>query len=66
MGKTKALSTNMLYYSDRGYKYALKMGRELGMLFDDTIRGLEEKARLLKVTIQRRLWSPSLKNYAYF
>ena len=56
----------MLYYLDQGYKYALKMGRELGMLFDDTIRGLEEKARLLKVTIQQRLWSLLLKNYAYF
>ncbi|KAL3763872.1 hypothetical protein ACHAW5_000418 [Stephanodiscus triporus] len=63
VGKTKALSTNMLYYS--GYKYAAKMGQELGIV-DASIRDLEEKASLLKATIQRRLWSASLNNYAYF
>jgi hypothetical protein len=41
----------MLYYS--GYKYASKMGRELG-IDDESIRALEEKAKLLKATIQRR------------
>ena len=64
VGKTKALSTNMLYYS--GYKYASKMGKELGFVSAITINALEEKARLLKVTIQQRLWSSTLQNYAYF
>ena len=41
----------MLYYS--GYKYASKMGRELGIP-DESIRDMEEKATLLKATIQRR------------
>jgi hypothetical protein len=41
----------MLYYS--GYKYAAKMGRELGIV-DASIRDLEEKASLLKATIQQR------------
>jgi hypothetical protein len=47
----KALSTNMLYYS--GYKYASEMGRELGIV-DESIREMEDKARLLRATIQRR------------
>jgi hypothetical protein len=47
----KALSTNMLYYS--GYKYASKMGRELG-LFDDSIQYLEEMGNMLKISIQSR------------
>lgn len=63
VGKTKALSTNMLYYS--GYKLAAKMGTELG-LAGEPIQELEDKARLLKASIQRRLWSPSNNNYAYF
>mmetsp|Transcript_24718 Transcript_24718/g.53323 ORF Transcript_24718/g.53323 Transcript_24718/m.53323 type:complete len:487 (-) Transcript_24718:776-2236(-) len=63
VGKTKALSTNILYYS--GYELASKMGRELGVA-DKPIHDLEEKANLLKATIQRRLWSPSKNNYAYF
>jgi hypothetical protein len=41
----------MLYYS--GYKYASTMGRELEMN-DALIRALDEKAKLLKATIQRR------------
>ena len=65
VGKTKALSTNMLYYS--GYKYASKMGKELGYVSNDIIIiTLEEKAKLLKKTIQERLWSSTLQNYAYF
>jgi hypothetical protein len=41
----------MLYYS--GYKYASKMGKELG-IFDVSIEDLEDKANLLKSSIQSR------------
>ncbi len=41
----------MLYYS--GYKYASKMGKEL-KLVDNSIQELEEKANMLKITIQSR------------
>ena len=51
VGKTKALSTNMLYYA--GYKLTAKMGRELGVA-EKPIHDLEEKANQLKDTIQRR------------
>lgn len=52
VGKTKALSTNMLYYS--GYNLASKMARELGMTDQTIIQDLEDKAKLLKATIQKR------------
>ena len=51
VGKTKALSTNMLYYA--GYNLAAKMGRELGVT-NEQIHYLEEKALSLKSAIQRR------------
>ena len=41
----------MLYYS--GYNFASKMGRELGAP-EKLIQDLEEKANLLKRTIQQR------------
>mmetsp|Transcript_19110 Transcript_19110/g.34548 ORF Transcript_19110/g.34548 Transcript_19110/m.34548 type:complete len:148 (-) Transcript_19110:6-449(-) len=63
VGKTKALSTNMLYYS--GYKLVSKMGRELGVA-DEPIHAFEEKANLLKASIRSRLWSSFRNNYAYF
>ena len=47
----QALSTNMLYYS--GYKLGAMMGKELGMEGKE-IHDLEEKANLLKATIQKR------------
>ena len=47
----QALSTNMLYYS--GYKLGAMMGKELGMEGKE-IHDLEEKATLLKATIQKR------------
>lgn len=47
----QALSTNMLYYS--GYKIGAMMGKELGIEVKE-IHDLEEKANLLKATIQKR------------
>ena len=52
VGRTKALSTNMLYYS--GYNLASKMARELGIADQTIIQDLEDKAKLLKATIQKR------------
>ena len=42
----------MLYYS--GYKYASKMGTELGLFDNNSIKEFEEKANMLKISIQSR------------
>ena len=63
VGKTKALSTNMLYYA--GYNLAAKMGKELE-IDHKHINTLEDKAISLKAAIQKRLWSEEKNNYAYF
>jgi hypothetical protein len=60
LAKTKALSTNLLYY--RGYVLAAQMGQRLGK----EVSALEGKAERLKKAINDRLWMPALGYYAYF
>ncbi|WP_394828596.1 MGH1-like glycoside hydrolase domain-containing protein [Pendulispora albinea] len=60
LAKTKALSTNLLYY--RGYDVAAKMGKLLGK----DVRALEAKAARLKDAINLHLWQEDRGYYAYF
>jgi hypothetical protein len=60
LAKTKALSTNLLYY--RGYFVAAEMGKVLGK----DVAALETKAAQLKDAINQRLWLPDQGFYAYF
>ena len=60
LAKTKALSTNLLYY--RGYVVAAQMGKRLGK----DVGALEAKAAHLKDAINGHLWQEDLGYYAYF
>lgn len=60
LAKTKALSTNLLYY--RGYDVAAKMGRLLGK----DVSTHQAKADALKAAINARLWIESAGYYGYF
>ena len=63
VAKTKALSTNILYYN--GYHYAYKMGTIL-MENDLVVNTLKERSKALKTTIRNRLWMEDKGLYAYF
>jgi glycogen debranching enzyme len=60
VGKTKALSTNLLHY--RGYVLAARMGRLLGQ----DVGSFEVKAGKLKDAINTRLWRQDKGYYAYY
>ena len=63
VGKTKALSTNMLHYE--GYK----LGAEMANLLEkgnDEIMTLNKKAEQLRDKIRSRLWSHKHGYYSYF
>jgi glycogen debranching enzyme len=60
VGRTKALSTNLLHY--RGYVLAARMGELLG----DDVSGLRAKAAALKDAVNNRLWLPDKGYYAYY
>ncbi len=63
VGKTKALSTNMLHYN--GYRMGAKMGQALGT-DPAEVKLLNSKADHLRHTIRTRLWLPSQGSYSYF
>jgi len=63
VGKTKALSTNVLYYN--GYKIAARMGELLGESTDE-IERLKEREKSLKDAIRKRLWLEDVGYYSYF
>ena len=63
VGKTKALSTNVLYYN--GYKIAEKMAKELGAS-ESVIQSFRERAAKLRDVIRSRLWMDDMGQYAYF
>jgi len=63
VGKTKALSTNLLYHS--GYEIAAEMGSELGIDEKD-VKVLQEKASKLREVIRERFWLPYEGFYSYF
>jgi len=63
VGKTKALSTNILYYN--GYHYAYKMGTIL-MENSQTVADLKRRSKELKKSIRDRLWIEDKGSYAYF
>ncbi len=60
VGRTKALSTNVLHY--RAYVLAARMA---GLLGQDGV-AWEAKAAALKRAINERLWLPRRGHYAYF
>ena len=60
IAKTKALSTNLLYY--RGYLVAARLAQLLGA----DAAPWQTKAEALKVAINQRLWMPTKGYYAYF
>ncbi|HZM75324.1 MAG TPA: amylo-alpha-1,6-glucosidase [Candidatus Limnocylindrales bacterium] len=60
VGKTKALSTNMLYY--RAYDL---MGRMAELLGEDA-QPFRAKAERLKQAINERLWMPDRGHYSYY
>lgn len=60
LGKTKALSTNILYYS--GYRYAYRMGSIL-MENNLIVNTLKDRANRLKKTIRERLWIEEKGHY---
>jgi glycogen debranching enzyme len=60
MGKTKALSTNLLHY--RGYVLAARMARLLG----EDVGASEVKAAKLKDAVNTRLWRQDKGYYAYY
>lgn len=62
VGRTKALSTNMLYYS--GYKLGAAMAQELGH-DEEEVLSLEKKASELKNAIRSRMWLPKEGYYSY-
>jgi GH15 family glucan-1,4-alpha-glucosidase len=62
VGKTKALSTNILHYD--GYYLASKMGDEVGAPRRET-RSLLRKAKSLQRAIRSRLWRDDLGYYSY-
>ena len=63
VGKTKALSTNILYYN--GYHYAYKMGTIL-MENNQIVNSLKDRSKSLKNNIRERLWMEEKGSYAYF
>ena len=63
VAKTKALSTNMLYYN--GYRLGAKMGQELDAASEE-VELLNTKADHLKKAIRKRLWLPEQGYYSYF
>jgi len=63
VGKTKALSTNVLHYN--GYKYAAMMGQELGAPSEE-IDAYTVQGHKLKAAIRSRFWLPDKGYYAYF
>jgi hypothetical protein len=60
VGKTKALSTNVLYY--RAYVLAGRMAQLLG----EDPEPFQAKAERLRQTINERLWLPDRGYYAYY
>lgn len=60
VGKTKALSTNMLYF--RAYVLAARMAE----LLNEDAAAFEGKAERLKTAINERLWLPKKGYYAYY
>ncbi|WP_020525601.1 MGH1-like glycoside hydrolase domain-containing protein [Catelliglobosispora koreensis] len=60
VGRTKALSTNVLYY--RGYLLAARMGALLGA----DVSSFYAKANELRDKINEHLWVPDKQLYAYF
>ncbi len=60
VGRTKALSTNLLYH--RGYTLAARMAEIVG----DDPEPLTAKALKLREAINHRLWVPGKANYAYY
>ena len=63
VAKTKALSTNALYFS--AYKIAAYMGRELGVDEGEYIT-YWDSAEMLRHAIRRHLWLDEKGYYAYF
>jgi Alkaline and neutral invertase len=79
VGRTKALSTNLLYYN--GYSLAASMGRVLldetrnntnnditlrSILTSQKIQELDGKAKALRDEIRDRFWMEDLGYYSYF
>jgi len=62
VGKTKALSTNMLHYN--GYKLGSLMGKELGAA-EDEVKLLEGKAAKLREAVRDRMWMKDKGHYSY-
>lgn len=60
VGKTKALSTNMLY--QRAYHLMARMAEILG----DDAEPYQTKAEQLKLAINQRLWLPGNGHYSYY
>jgi Mannosylglycerate hydrolase MGH1-like glycoside hydrolase domain/Glycosyl hydrolase family 65, C-terminal domain len=60
VGRTKALSTNLVHY--RAYVLAARMAALLG----EGEQSYVDKAEALKQAINRRLWDPARGLYAYF
>jgi Alkaline and neutral invertase len=63
VGKTRALSTNMLYWN--GYQLASRMG-EILMADSTVVARLANQAEKLKTEIRNRLWLEDKGYYAYF
>jgi len=62
VGKTKALSTNMLHYN--GYKLGSLMGKELGAS-EEEVKSLEAKAAKLRIAVRERMWMKDHGHYSY-
>jgi len=62
VGRTKALSTNMLHYN--GYKLGSLMGKELGAS-EEEVKGLEDKAANLRDAVRKRMWIKDKGHYSY-
>ncbi len=62
VGKSKALSTNILHYD--GYYLASKMGEEIDAPRNE-IRSLRRRAKKLQTAIRNRLWRKDLGYYSY-
>ena len=60
IARTKALSTNLLYY--RGYLVAARLAQLLG----EDAAPWQTKAAALKEAVNRKLWLPKKGYYAYF
>jgi len=62
VGKTKALSTNMLHYN--GYKIGSLMGKELGAA-EEEVKSLEDRAAKLRDAVRERMWLKDEGHYSY-